>query len=252
MRSFIAALVAFQVVTQGRPGPDPFAFFRPTVHLSQTGRDNLGRGEPVVSLLQAGGHEVGAFTAIPVGPGVTIERAAAWMRRVELLRENRYVLASQRLSSPPQLSDFDRLVLDDEDLDDIRRCSPGRCGLTARPPSRSFDQYMKASASGPGDDVHRGHRDTRSGHSARNAECSSNGAKAAAGATGRFLSQMSVRPVCPPGAAILARVLRVFAPLERRSPGWILGRACPLDDRIESQEGWPGDPHAHRRAAGTR
>ena len=129
MRSLIAAFVALQVATQGSPAPDPFAFFRPAVNLSQIDRENLERGEPVVSLLRAGGHEVGAFTAISVGPGVTIERAAAWMRRVELLRENRYVLASQRLSSPPQLADFDRLVLDDEDLDDIRRCSPGRCGL---------------------------------------------------------------------------------------------------------------------------
>lgn len=129
MRSLIGMAVALQFLTPAGPAPDPFAFFQPTVHLSTDDRENLGRAQPVVSLLKAGGHEVGAFTAIAVDPVVTIDRAAAWMRRVELLRENTYVLASQRLSSPPQLSDFDRLVLDDEDLADIRRCSPGRCGL---------------------------------------------------------------------------------------------------------------------------
>jgi hypothetical protein len=129
MRSLVSVAVALQLLTTAGRVTDPFAFFRPTVHLSADDREKLGRGEPVVSLLQASGHEIGAFMAITVDPGVTIDRAAAWMRRVELLRENPYVLASQRLSSPPQLSDFDRLALDDEDLADIQRCSPGRCGL---------------------------------------------------------------------------------------------------------------------------
>jgi hypothetical protein len=47
------------------------------------------------------GRELDAFTAILADPGVTVDRAAAWMRRVELLRENSYVLASQRFSTPP-------------------------------------------------------------------------------------------------------------------------------------------------------
>jgi hypothetical protein len=51
------------------------------------------------------------------------------MGRVELLRENPYVIATQRFSAPPRLMDLDRLTLEEEDLQDIRRCSPGRCGV---------------------------------------------------------------------------------------------------------------------------
>jgi hypothetical protein len=82
-----------------------------------------------VRFLPASGREIGAFTAIAVVSTVTADRAAAWMRQAELLRESRYVMATERLSSPPQLSDFDRLVVDDEDLEEIRRCVPGDCGV---------------------------------------------------------------------------------------------------------------------------
>jgi hypothetical protein len=106
-----------------------FSFFHPTVVLSPADLARLSGGAPLVRFLPASGCDVGAFTAIAVSPTVTVDRATAWMRQVELLRQNRYVIASQRLTSPPRLSDFDRLVLDDDDLDEIRQCVPGRCGV---------------------------------------------------------------------------------------------------------------------------
>ena len=129
MRSFISVLFALTLLAPINAGSNPFAFFQPTVVLSPDDRESLDSGAPIVHFLQATGHEVGAFTAIALPPSVTVDRAAAWLRRVELLRENRYVIASQRLSSPPRLEDFDRLLLDDDDLDEIRRCAPGRCGV---------------------------------------------------------------------------------------------------------------------------
>jgi hypothetical protein len=129
MRSLISVLFALTMLISFNARPDPFAFFQPTVVLSPLDRDELENGTPVVRFLQATGHEVGAFTAIALPPSVTVERATVWMRRVELLRESRYVIASQRLSAPPRLEDFDRLALDDYELDEIRRCAPGRCSL---------------------------------------------------------------------------------------------------------------------------
>jgi hypothetical protein len=134
MQVLSSALLALFLVAPFSAGRDPFAFFQPTVSLGAADLAILTRGAPLVRVLPATGHDVAAFTAIGVGSTVTVERAAAWMRRVELLRENRYVIASQRLSSPPRLSDFDRLVLDDEDLEDIRRCVPGRCGVKLSAP----------------------------------------------------------------------------------------------------------------------
>jgi hypothetical protein len=129
MRIVSCSLLALFLVARVGAGSDPFAFFEPTVFLSPVDLETLKTGAPVVHVLPASGHEIAAFTAIAVGPDVTVERSAAWMRQVELLRENRYVIASQRLSTPPQLSDFDRVVLDDDDLEEIRRCEPGRCGV---------------------------------------------------------------------------------------------------------------------------
>jgi hypothetical protein len=128
MRILTSTLFAFLLLSSD-DGRSPFAFFQPTVVPQPGDLPTLNRGMPVVRVLPGAGHEVAVFTAIGVGADVTVERVHAWLRQVELLRENRYVLASQRLSSPPRLSDFDRLVLDDEDLEDIRRCVPGRCGV---------------------------------------------------------------------------------------------------------------------------
>jgi hypothetical protein len=129
MRSRCSLMLAATLLVPLGARSDPFDFFGPTVALSPADRELLEHGTPVVRFLQATGPEVGAFTAIALAPAVTIDRAAAWMRRVELLRESRYIIATQRLSTPPRLEDFDRLIVDDEDLDEIRRCAPGRCGV---------------------------------------------------------------------------------------------------------------------------
>ena len=107
MRMLCSSLIAVSVLAAAGSDTDSFAFFQPTVVLSPADRATLARGVPLVRFLPATGHEIGAFTAIAVGPAVTVDRAATWMRQAELLRESRYVLASGRLSSPPRLSDFD-------------------------------------------------------------------------------------------------------------------------------------------------
>jgi hypothetical protein len=129
MRILCSSLVALWLMAPTGTDTDTLTFFEPTVVLSRADRDRLTRGNPLVRFLPASGHEIVAFTAIAVSPAVTADRAAAWMRRAEELRDNRYIIVSQRLSPPPRLSDFDRLVLDDDDLEDIRRCVPGRCGV---------------------------------------------------------------------------------------------------------------------------
>lgn len=143
----MSTVIALAVVAPIGGVDDPFAFFRPTVVLGPTDLDTLAGGAPLVRFLPASGTEIGAFTATTVAPHVTVDRAAAWMRQVELLRENRYVIASQRLSTPPRLSDFDRVTLDDVDLDEIRRCMPGRCGVKL---TAADMQTLKAAAAAGG------------------------------------------------------------------------------------------------------
>ena len=57
------------------------------------------------------------------------DRLMNWMRRVEDLQKGPYVSAIGRFSHPPRLEDLDALSLDDADLNDLRRCRPGKCGV---------------------------------------------------------------------------------------------------------------------------
>ena len=57
------------------------------------------------------------------------DRLLNWMRRVEDLQKGPYVSAIGRFSQPPRLADLDALSLDDADLNDLRRCRPGKCGV---------------------------------------------------------------------------------------------------------------------------
>jgi hypothetical protein len=97
--------------------------------LSLTAGDytRLNAGEVVVELLPADSKEVAvrASTQIAADPG----RLIRWTRRVDELSKGRYQAAIGRFSDPPQLGDLDELSLDDEDLTDLRRCRPGRCGI---------------------------------------------------------------------------------------------------------------------------
>jgi len=129
MRSVLVACLAWQVLA-GTPGDaDPFALFRPTAVVSPAELQQLDRGEPLVKILPAGGQELAALAAVAIAPDQAAGRAAGWVRRVDDLRASRYVLAAGRFSIPPRIADLDGLELDEDDLQDIRRCRPQQCGV---------------------------------------------------------------------------------------------------------------------------
>jgi hypothetical protein len=57
------------------------------------------------------------------------ERLVAWYREIEALKKSQFVAQIGRFSKPPRIEDLERLTLEEGDLDDIRRCTPGDCGL---------------------------------------------------------------------------------------------------------------------------
>ncbi len=97
--------------------------------LSLTAGDyvRLDAGDSIVELLPADKKEVAvrAITQTAAAPSGLIE----WTRHIEALQKGRYVAATARFSQPPRMADLDRLVLDDDDLTDLRRCRPGKCGV---------------------------------------------------------------------------------------------------------------------------
>lgn len=129
MRRLACVLLVLQAFEGQRPDPCPLSFFEPDAVVSPAEQRALAHGAPVIKFLDTGGREFGVFTAVALEPQVTVDRATAWLRRMESLRKNEYVLASGRFSTPPVPADLQGLTLAANDLDDIRQCRPGRCDL---------------------------------------------------------------------------------------------------------------------------
>jgi hypothetical protein len=110
-----------------REGPDPFAFFRPSVIMTDADRQRLDNGGTVARVVPGGRHAIAVFSATSLD--ASGDRLIAWTREMAALKQTEYVQAIGRFSSPPQLADLATLTLDDGDVDDLRRCRPRRCGL---------------------------------------------------------------------------------------------------------------------------
>jgi len=106
---------------------DPFAFFHPVVIVTQAERQRVDRGEIIARILPARDAEVAVFavTRLNAEP----ESLVRWTRAIEALRKTSFLRAIRRFSNPPVLSDLDDLALDDVDLESVRRCRSGDCGL---------------------------------------------------------------------------------------------------------------------------
>jgi hypothetical protein len=127
MLLLISWVLATPSAQSGAAGPDPFEFFRPAVVVTDGERRQLARGDPIARVVPAQHREVMVFAAVPVKIGP--DRLVAWMRRVAAFKKSPYVLAIQRFSDPPRIEDLAALNLDHEDLEAIRDCRPGDCGL---------------------------------------------------------------------------------------------------------------------------
>jgi len=128
-----AAVVATLLVTGGDAArlrqqvEDPFSFFAPVVTVSADDRQRLNRGEVLVRILPGRDGEVGvsALTRLDADP----EALVHWTQAIEALKKGPYLRAIHKFSNPPVLSDLDDLVLDEVDLQAIRRCRKSDCGV---------------------------------------------------------------------------------------------------------------------------
>jgi hypothetical protein len=90
-------------------------------------RSRVDGGGAVVAVLPARGRDLAVFgVARTTASG---DQLAARTHAIERLYQGRYIAAIGRFSEPPQLADVASLALDDEDLNDARKCRPGDCGL---------------------------------------------------------------------------------------------------------------------------
>lgn len=128
----MACVAAIAGASAGRPagsdgGDEAFAFLRPWVTISRDDIERVDEGDVLVRTLPGADGQLAVIgvARLQAPP----DRLVAWTRAIADLKRGPFVLAIGRFSDPPTLADFDALRLDDEDLDAIRTCRPGRCGL---------------------------------------------------------------------------------------------------------------------------
>ena len=150
----ISAVVLVLVVGSGHPssGPgtgDPFEFLAPTVVVSTAQRQRLERDEPIVQTLPKGDGQLAVFVATRLD--APPDALVAWTRRIAELKQSRFVLAIGRFSDPPTPADLHGLSLDERDLEAIRECTPGHCGLKLTAPEI---EALKSAAESGGEGWH--------------------------------------------------------------------------------------------------
>ena len=86
--------------------PDPFAFFSSTFQINASDRQRIERGETIVNIVPAKGHEISivAITQTTMSP----ERLVQWSSDIEKLKATPQVLRVKRLSAKPALDEFSR------------------------------------------------------------------------------------------------------------------------------------------------
>lgn len=108
-------------------GRDPFEFLAPSVVVSADDRARLDRDQVHTRTLSGDDGQLAIFVATRLN--AQPDALVAWTRAIAELKRSKFVLAVGRFSDPPSPSDLEQLTLDDRDLDAIRRCRPGSCGL---------------------------------------------------------------------------------------------------------------------------
>ena len=116
-------------------GDEVWRYTLPEAVISEGGRTKIDAGTAVVEVLPARDRELAVFGVVKVG--IDSHRLVSWMRQVEELQRSTYIPLAHRFSDPPTLDDVRELTLDDQDLDDLRECRPGKCGLKLSAPEIS-------------------------------------------------------------------------------------------------------------------
>lgn len=106
---------------------DHFAFFRPWIAITDEDRERLDRNEVLVRVLPAERDEIAVLAATALNTSSDV--VASRLRAVADLYRGRHIHAIQAFSEPPHLDDLSRLMLDEVDLEGLRRCDADRCGL---------------------------------------------------------------------------------------------------------------------------
>lgn len=134
MRPPLAASVAVLVVcgalasaAQAPAASGPLALLRVAGGFSAADVARLDRGEPIARALDTERREVAIAGAVRIR--APRERLLARYRDTSTLKASDVVLQVGAIGTPPRPQDFQALSFEPYDLDTIRECEPGDCGV---------------------------------------------------------------------------------------------------------------------------
>jgi len=106
--------------------PEPYTFFKQDIGLKDDQIASIELGKAVVQVLPTqAASEVAVFGAIYINDYP--ENYLRLVRNFHTLRGTPHYLGIRQFSTPPKLSDFEGFILEDDDINELKSCKPGKC-----------------------------------------------------------------------------------------------------------------------------
>jgi hypothetical protein len=134
MRRRIVSIVTLILMSAGANADsreNPFAFFEPSIQLSDRDQRQLDQRGIVLKTLPADGRELATFSAGSIT--VDADSFISAVRNIADLKRGALVPQIGVFAAEPQLDDLRQLTLDAVDVDELRKCRPERCGVKLTP-----------------------------------------------------------------------------------------------------------------------
>ena len=121
--------------------PEPLRFFREYVGLNDQQVATIRSGKAFARVLESRTpDEVFVFGAVYVES--IPEKYVKLASNVDSLRKLPNYLAIREFSDPPQLSDLDGFTLDEQDIQELKKCKPGHCEVQL--PSEAIEAFQQS------------------------------------------------------------------------------------------------------------
>lgn len=137
--SWFAILLALSVACgYSQSSEELHTYFKENIGLSDSEISDIGQGKAVAKVLNSlKPSQVFVFGAVFIKA-----QPSAYMRRatdLDKLRSLPNYLAIQKFSNPPELSNLSGFGLEADDVNDLKKCTPGDCGVQL--PAEDIEQF---------------------------------------------------------------------------------------------------------------
>ncbi len=138
---FIGFVFVEGVAGQSQSHPELDRFFKQYIGLQDDQIASIEHGQSVAQVLPTPeSSEVAVFGAVYIKAFPEDYLKAA--QNLDSLRGLPNYLGIRQFSVPPKLTDFEGFVLDDDDINDLKNCRPGKCQLQL--PTESMEKFQKS------------------------------------------------------------------------------------------------------------